>query len=48
MFVLEVLNDGGEWETICEFFNCVEDAEAYYEHQLAVFPEYRVTEIEEA
>jgi predicted PolB exonuclease-like 3'-5' exonuclease len=48
MFILEVLNDGNEWEMIAEFFESAEDAELYYRNQLGdCFDEYRVTEAEE-
>jgi len=47
MFVIEVSNDGVEWEMIAEFFDCVEDAEAYYRYQVPEFPMHRVTEMEE-
>lgn len=47
MFALEVLNDGGEWEMIAEFFDSAAEAEVYFQHQLGCFAEFRVVELQD-
>jgi hypothetical protein len=47
MFVLSVLNDGNEWETIVQTFKSEAEAEAYYKAELAnIFEDYDIIEMQ--
>jgi hypothetical protein len=49
MFVLCVLNDGNEWETIVQTFKSEAEADAYYKAELAdIFDDYDITELQTA
>jgi hypothetical protein len=49
MYILQVLNDGNEWEVIDTVFATVAEAEAFfYEELLYAFDTYSIDEVETA
>jgi hypothetical protein len=49
MFVLQVLNDANEWETIVQAFKSEAEADAFYKAELAdIFEDYDIIELQTA
>jgi hypothetical protein len=49
MFVLNVLNDGNEWETIVQTFKTEAEADAFYKAELKdIFEDYDIVELRTA
>ena len=48
MFVLNVLNDANEWETVVQQFDSVEAAVAFFNAELSCFADYEVVEVQAA
>jgi len=49
MFLLSVLNDGNEWETIVQTFKTEAEADAFYKAELKdIFEDYDIVELRTA
>lgn len=45
MFVMQVLNDAGEWELIAHTFKTAAAAEAFFDAELSCFADFEITEV---
>lgn len=48
MFVIHMLNSGGEWELCNRVFKTAEEAESFYNEELDMFDDYEIEQLEES